>query len=144
MKIATSLGLLALFVAGCSNQSDTSSPSQTAAPSSDRPGDAAAPIEDQAQLQAELACARAAMNSEMKRTPGLKTLSPRKTDIRVLGDKHYLVVITYKKITLDDPGETTSDWDMNSGATCEVLNGKVVDGKLKETFAETLEKLNDS
>jgi hypothetical protein len=88
------------------------------------------------QRQAERLCLQAAVNEEARRTPGLKSVLDMPAETRSLGQNHYLVTISYKKVTLEDPGTTSNNLDMYSGATCDVHDGKIVEGRLKKRLFE--------
>jgi hypothetical protein len=52
---------------------------------------------------------------------------PETTD---LGNSHYLIKVSYKKITLDDMGQKSGNVFMYGYTTCEVINNKVTAIKL--------------
>lgn len=93
------------------------------------------------QRQAEELCAQAAADNEALRTPGLKKILDTPAKTQVLGSNHYLIRVTYKMVTLDDPGTTSNDLNAYSGATCEVQQGKIVSGKLDQRFMDRLRRL---
>jgi len=95
-------------------------------------------IKSSDQRQAEGLCAQAAVDGEARRTPGLKKILDTPAETQVLGLNHYLVRVTYKMVTLDDAGTTSKDLDSYSGVTCEVQQGKIVDGKLDERLVDIM------
>lgn len=91
------------------------------------------------QIKAEQLCAQVAVNKEAERTPGFKMAANVSTETQLLaGPKHYLIRVTYKIVTLDDPGKTSNDPNAYSGATCEVKNGDIVDGKMDMRLIDRL------
>lgn len=95
-------------------------------------------IKSKSQREAENICLQAAVDAEARRTRGLKTLLNLPAETQFLSENDFLIKFRYKKITIDDPGEKSDNLDMYSDATCEVKNGKVVDGHLAKSIAESI------
>ena len=129
MKILLSI-LLIFSLAGCDSEKQIASDIITDA------------IKSPAQRAAESMCLNAALATEGRRTPGLRAIlpinDPQQAGTQVLSQNDFLVTVAYKKITLDDPGNTGNHLDSYSGAVCEVKDGGIVQGHINESLSESL------
>lgn len=129
MRLLATTFILALFtLAGCNEAKQAASYLASEAIKSDD------------QRKAEQTCVQEAVNHEAQRTPGLKKILDTPAETQILGPNHYLVRVTYKMVTLDDPGTTSNDLNSYSGATCEVNQGRIVNGKLDERLVDILNR----
>ena len=90
------------------------------------------------QKSAENGCWDAAMNAESQRTKGLKALSSGPIETTKIDDNHFLVKVSYKKITLDDPGQKSNNVCMYGNTTCEILNNSITAVKPYDSFCDSL------
>lgn len=128
MRILAVVSTLSLFAAGCNDSTQATKHMASEA------------IKSNDQIQAEQLCTQATADNEARRTPGLKKILCAPSKTQSLGPNHYLVRVTYKMVTLDDPGTTSDDLNSYSAATCEVKQGMIVTGKLDDRLVDIIQR----
>ena len=81
-------------------------------------------------------CFKQAPQVEAGRDQNIKGTLGRSFEVREIGSAHFLVEVNYQVVTMENPNPSEKDFWSIRTLTCEVRDGKIVDGSILGSKAD--------